>query len=170
MTLQFAATIGWVDHRLPQVAAAIHELQCRAYSQEARLLGVASLPAHERTAADVTNLQEEFRAVYLGPRMVALISTERPSDAGSVNIAVNITVNIASLVVDPDYQRRGFAKLLLADLFSRTQGVPLTVSTGAANQPALELYRRLGFVDVERWTLQLSGLQLVRLERPAQPG
>jgi len=59
---------------------------------------------------------------------------------------------LTDLVVDPNYRRRGLARFLVVELikYARLQYIDrLCVQTDSSNQPALALYRALGFEQVE---------------------
>lgn len=62
-------------------------------------------------------------------------------------------MGLQRLEVDPEYRRRGMATCLLSNILSdlRQQGVALVeAQTMQNNEPALGLYRRLGFFEVDR--------------------
>lgn len=147
-----------VDHRLEQVARQLHSVQMRAYAQEAALLGAVWFPPLDRTVDDVRNSAETFVAAVDAGVIVGAISTEPDPQAGAVQVS--------SLVVDPDFQRRGIGRgLLQAVLEAHGQG-DLTVQTGARNAPALALYESAGFRIARRWLVGREPLELVKLLRP----
>ena len=144
-----------VDHTAEPVARAVHAVQMSAYAQEARLLGVEEFPPLTRTVEDVRTCTEDFLAVYVGSELVGSISVE-PEREGVV---------IASLTVAPAFQRRGLATALLEELLRRHGEDVITVQTGAANLPALDLYARTGFVESGRRRLDAESLEVVELQR-----
>jgi len=153
-----------VDHSAEPVARAIHAVQRSAYAQEARVLGVQEFPPLRRTLEDVRTCAEEFLAVYVGSELVGSASVEPDHESAGVIIA--------SLTVAPAFQRRGLATALLEELLRRHGEDVITVQTGAANLPALELYARSGFVESRRWRAGEEALELVELRRrpPGLPG
>jgi len=126
-----------------------------AYAQEARLLGVEEFPPLTRTVEDVRTCTEDFLAVYVGSELVGSISVE-PEREGVV---------IASLTVAPAFQRRGFASALVEAVLRRHGSGLISVQTGAANLPALDLYARTGFVETGRRRLDAESLEVVELQR-----
>lgn len=74
-------------------------------------------------------------------------------------------IHIGSLGVHPDCFRRGFGRGLLERVVDRFPGRRITVSTGAANAPAIRLYEGLGFAIAKRWATPKEGIPMVTLER-----
>lgn len=59
---------------------------------------------------------------------------------------------IDSLTVDPKFFRKGIASQLISyilDLFEFTEAI---VETAVANDPAINLYKKYGFVEFKQWT------------------
>ena len=148
-----------IDHRALPIAQQVHAVQMSAYTQEAQLLGANYFPPLERTVDDVRTSAEEFLAAFIGDEMVGAVSVW-PDREG-------MGVNIASLVVAPQFQRRGIGKRLLATVLAERGCGELTVQTGAKNLPALALYAQAGFVELRRWLVGREPLELVKLHRPA---
>ncbi len=78
------------------------------------------------------------------------------------------TIDIHRLVVAPRAFRRGIATALLDALDARFPGRHTLVSTGRANGPARELYRRRGFTIVREREV-IPGLWVTDLERRGGP-
>jgi ribosomal protein S18 acetylase RimI-like enzyme len=72
---------------------------------------------------------------------------------------------ITSLVVHPAHQRRGVGRALLAEVLRLGPTQVFAVSTGAANTPALALYREFGFVAYRHGTMGKESLPVVKLRR-----
>jgi ribosomal protein S18 acetylase RimI-like enzyme len=154
--MRTAFHIELVDHRAPAIARQLHAVQMSAYAQEARLLGAVYFPPLECTVEDLQNSDEEFLAAFVGGEIVGATST-RPDEEG-------MGTNISSLVVAPQFQRRGIARGLLAAVLA-AHGGELTVQTGARNWPALALYAQVGFVELRRWLFGPEPLELIKLRR-----
>jgi ribosomal protein S18 acetylase RimI-like enzyme len=147
-----------VDHAALPTARQLHAVQMRAYAQEAVLLGATFFPPLERTVEDVMTCTEAFVAAFAGDAIVGAISME-PDGEG-------LGMNIASLVVEPRFQRQGIGRRLL-DAALATHGMgEMTVQTGARNLPALALYEQVGFVAFRHWLVGSEPLALVKLRRP----
>nr|WP_283254224.1 GNAT family N-acetyltransferase [Ramlibacter paludis] len=129
----------------------------RAYAQEAALLGATWFPPLERTVEDVQSSKEHFLAARADGRIAGAIGVE-PDPEG-------LGITIASLVVDPCFQRQGMGRKLLEAVLAAHGDAGLTVQTGARNAPALALYEAKGFVVTRRWLVGREPLELVRLRR-----
>ncbi|MGZ5196053.1 MAG: GNAT family N-acetyltransferase [Ramlibacter sp.] len=77
---------------------------------------------------------------------------------------------ISSLVVMPAVQRHGVASALLLEVLRRFGSQALVVSTAAGNIPALSLYGRFGFIELDRrFAGTLALVQLGRATMPPEP-
>ncbi len=149
-----------VDHRSEDVARRLHAIRMLAYRQEAKLLGAIHFPPLERTVGDVRASSEEFCCACWDEEIVAALSTCPDREGGGVNVA--------SLVVHPDFQRRGLGRALLSAAVAKHAGVELTVRTGAGNEAVLALYGLFGFREYRRLWVGSEPLELVELRRPAE--
>src|SRR6185295_2325550 len=132
-------------------------VQMLAYAQEAKLLGAIDFPPLRRTVEEIRTREEEFFVALVGGEMVGAISVQPDQDG--------MGRNIASLVVAPASQRRGIARQLMTEVLRRYGDAALTVQTGVRNEPALNLYAQLGFVEIRRWFVGREPLELVKLCR-----
>ena len=147
--------IRHLDQRNCTVAAAIHALQMAAYAQEAALLGVTDFPPLRRTVADIRADDARYFGASVETTLAGVIWIETGE--------TELQTTIAGLVVAPAYQRRGIARRLLRHVLHAFPGQTFTVSTGAANLPALALYTAFGFVEVARTVLGPDALVVVTL-------
>jgi ribosomal protein S18 acetylase RimI-like enzyme len=135
----------------PALADALAALQRAAYRVEAELVGSDEIPPLRQTGRDLAGAEEAF----LGDPDWGFVATTRDGDH----------LDICRLVVHPLHHRRGLATRLLDALDAIETGVRrTTVSTAAANAPALALYERRGFAVV-RTREAPAGLKLLDLER-----
>ncbi|WNV86537.1 GNAT family N-acetyltransferase [Umezawaea sp. Da 62-37] len=110
------------------------QLQRAAYAVEARLIGFDAIPPLHETPDELRACGESF----LGTEgLTGAVSWERLEDG---------TLDICRLVVHPSAHRSGIASALLDALDALEPADRTVVSTGTANLPAMELYRRRGFV------------------------
>lgn len=153
--------IELVDHSVAGIAKQIHAVQMAAYAQEAELLGAIYFPPLERTVEEVRTSAETFLAAFVDAEMVGAVSIS-PDQEGR-------GMNIASLVVAPQFQRRGIGAALTGGILAEHGSGEVTVQTGAKNLPALALYSQAGFVELRRWLVGREPLELVKLRRPPNP-
>jgi ribosomal protein S18 acetylase RimI-like enzyme len=146
-----------VDHTNRDIARRIHAMQQRAYAQEAALLGARRFPPLEQTVEDVMAATETFYAAFIGDEAVGALAVSRESGGEEVTIA--------SLVVAPAFQRRGLGRALIEAALAAYPRTAFFVETGVKNVPALSLYARYGFTEIERWFVGDEPLELVRLRR-----
>ncbi|MFJ3726216.1 GNAT family N-acetyltransferase [Streptomyces sp. NPDC090045] len=119
-------------------AVAVHRVGRAAYAVEAELIGFDGIPALGESLAEMRAQELNWvGAVPEAGELAGFLAWEEEADGG---------ISIDRLCVSPAWFRRGIASLLLrhalTDLFA---GRPVTVTTGAANTPALSLYAHLGF-------------------------
>jgi ribosomal protein S18 acetylase RimI-like enzyme len=137
------------------VAAVVLELQRRSYAVEARLIGSDRIPPLHESLEQLQACGETFLGAYVDERLAAVVSWKFDG----------ATIDIHRLAVDPDSFRRGVgAALVRAALGSEPEARRAIVQTGAANEPAKELYRGEGFTEVGRREV-LPGLWITQFER-----
>lgn len=125
-----------IDHADHELSARIVEIQRAAYAVEAELIGFDGIPVLEETAADVRRRGDlTWHGAFVDDTLAGIIAWTQEGDA----------VDIDRLAIDPAYARRGLGRRLV-------RSVPVTgettVSTGAANTPAVTLYLGEGFVPI----------------------
>jgi ribosomal protein S18 acetylase RimI-like enzyme len=147
--------IRLLDHHDLAVAMRIHAIQMAAYAQEAALLGAVSFPPLERQVVDVQRTEGRFLGVFLDGQLAGSLSVEPGS--------VEHELTISSLTIDPEFQRRGLGRALLAAVIREFAFCGLIVSTGARNLPALALYAQFGFVEFSRRLVGEEQLEVVAL-------
>ncbi|MFD4243089.1 GNAT family N-acetyltransferase [Streptomyces sp. NPDC058525] len=118
-------------------AVAVHRIGRAAYAVEAELIGFGGIPALGESLAQMRARGLSWvGAVGAGGELAGFLAWEETGGG----------IGIDRLCVDPAWFRRGIASRLLrhalTELFA---GLDVTVSTGAANQPAVALYTRMGF-------------------------
>ncbi|MFF9373816.1 GNAT family N-acetyltransferase [Streptomyces griseoluteus] len=130
-------------------------LQRASYAVEARLIGFDGIPPLHETLEQLRATDESFLGIRDGSRLVGAVSWSRlPNDA----------LDICRLVVHPVVHRRGVATALLDALDSIEPAELTVVSTGTSNLPAVELYRRRGFMPVGKRRIA-PGVTVTLLER-----
>lgn len=146
-----------LNHRLPAISNTILDVQRSAYVLEAKLLGVSRFPPLELTVNDIQQSEAVFLGAKVNEQLVGVIGHEPCSEPGQRNII--------SLVVLPEWHRRGIAKELLTIVLNECTELAITVSTGAKNSPALALYSKFGFVEYSRRVEGRKPIEIVNLRR-----
>ena len=146
-----------LDHSLVSVAERIHAVQIAGYTQEAMLIGAQHFPPLARTLEDVRWSSEQFFGAYVGNELAGTASIESGGEG---------RIGLSTLVVAPEWHRRGVGGTLLHHIMELHGDHEIQVQTAARNFPALALYRRSGFVEVLRWFVGAEPLELVALRRP----
>ncbi len=146
--------IGVLDHRDSAVASKIRAVFQLAYTKEAELIGADDFPPLRRNVSDIVSAASTFHGVWQDEGLAAILEYR----------AAEESLEIDSLVVHPNFFRRGLAKLMMIDLLQRRDWQIATVETAGANMPAILLYEKLGFSESKRWMLEV-GIEKVRLIR-----
>ncbi|MGZ2356857.1 GNAT family N-acetyltransferase [Streptomyces sp. 372A] len=139
----------------PGTLRQLWDLQRASYAVEARLIGFDGLPPLHESLEQLRACDESFLGVREESELVGAVGWAR---------LPNGALDICRLVVHPVAHRRGIATVLLDALDSIEPAQLAVVSTGAANLPALALYRRRGFVPVGERQVA-PGLTITELER-----
>jgi ribosomal protein S18 acetylase RimI-like enzyme len=137
------------------IAADVLELQRRSYAVEARLIGSDRIPPLHESLEELQGCGETFLGAYVEGRLAAVVSWKFDG----------VTIDLHRLAVSPHVFRRGIgAALLRAALGSEPEARRAIAQTGAANEPAKQLYRREGFAEVGDREV-LPGLWISQFER-----
>ncbi len=114
---------------------AVVELQRAAYAVEAQLVGSDAIPALRETPEELRAAPERWIGTYDDGELVAAL----------VYLATPAVLDVSKLVVAPAAARRGHGERLVRRVLDLVPRPTTVVSTGAANVPAVALYRKLGF-------------------------
>jgi ribosomal protein S18 acetylase RimI-like enzyme len=148
------ALVVVLDHRDAGVAARIRDLQRASYRVEADLIGFDKMPPLLEDVEDIARL-----------KLTVLGAVERHEVLGVLGYSRDDgIVDIDRLAVDPTHFRRGVGRMLLDALHRRESDADrFEVSTGADNEPAIGLYRVMGYEPTHG---EISaGVNLVHLAR-----
>ncbi|MFI5830445.1 GNAT family N-acetyltransferase [Streptomyces sp. NPDC051578] len=123
-------------------AAAVFRIGRASYAVEAELIGFDGIPALSESLAQLRERPLRWLGAHGADGGIAgFLAWEEEPDG---------SVCVDRLCVAPASFRRGIASLLLRHLLTETvPGRRITVTTGAANVPAVGLYDRLGFARGE---------------------
>ena len=125
-----------------QIANRIHAIFQNSYGVEAELIGAPNLPPLLRTARDIASSKTDFYGFTDNDSLAAIIET----------LVEDKHLEIHSLTVDPTHFRKGIAGKLLNYVLAELDFTEAKVETAAANIPAINLYMKHGFVELNKWT------------------
>lgn len=134
--------INKLDNTNDRIAKAIFIIFQRAYTIEAQLIDVLNFPPLSRTVNDIKNSETLFYGYHENECLAAVIEVDVKNDC----------LDICSLTVDPNYFKKGIAHKLLESVLAITPVSQAIVETAVANTPAINLYKKHGFVEYKRWT------------------
>lgn len=154
-TAHLSNVIRLLKNRSISVATSILELQQRAYSEEARIIGIEcdSFPPLSQTAQDITKSRDSFVGYFRDEVLLGVISWETRT---------RTEWSISRFVVEPSETRKGIGALLMYELLFRSvvPGIEtIIVSTAKWNEPAVRFYRGWGF-EVVSETRSREGVEL----------
>ncbi|WP_298770006.1 GNAT family N-acetyltransferase [uncultured Shewanella sp.] len=131
-----------LEHENEAVARQIHKVFQHAYKIEAQLLGVSDFPPLSRAIDVIQQATTLFYGVFDKHCIAAVIEIELTDQQ----------LDIHSLTVDPEYFRRGFANQLIRYVLDNKDYLTAIVETAVGNFPAIQLYKKHGFIEYRRWT------------------
>jgi ribosomal protein S18 acetylase RimI-like enzyme len=117
----------------------ILSIQIPSYRVEAEIIECDNIPPLYDTIESLQKCKETFLGYYIQDELV-----------GAVSFKMKDTVlDIHRLIVSPNHFRKGIANRLLEFIECHYQGIQtIIVSTGAKNEPAVNLYLKKGFTKV----------------------
>lgn len=143
------------------VAGEVHRLGRRAYALEAELIGFDGIPALTESLAEMRSRPLRWLGATGARGEIQAFVAWEVTDAEP-------RIQLDRVCVEPRLVRRGLASLLLGHLLAEHgETHVVTVSTGAANVPAIALYEHLGFTRT-RDHEAAPGLVLADLTRRAR--
>jgi ribosomal protein S18 acetylase RimI-like enzyme len=146
--------IELLDHHSDELSRQIYDVFQASYQIEANLVGSSDFPPLRRKASHIQSSKTQFLGEWIGAELASVVEFSLSGD----------DLSIDSLVVHPQYFRRGLASQLMQAVLKRERWQRANVETAAANSPALDLYRKFGFTESTRW-LTADGIEKVGLVR-----
>ncbi|NOQ70605.1 MAG: GNAT family N-acetyltransferase [Crocinitomix sp.] len=112
-----------------------------SYAIEAKLLNAVDFPPLKRQLEGYTECANDFFGFMVNDQIAGVIEIDEKETA----------MHIQSLVVDPQFFRRGIAKKLIEHVLRSSKATLITVETGSANGPACALYKKNGFKEIKHY-------------------
>lgn len=137
-----------------EVARQIRAVFQRSYAVEAVLLKATVFPPLERPLESFLEMDTKFFGCFEGEELAGVVEVNHRADYTKIN----------SLVVCPQYFRRGIGRRLVQFVFDEFDAELFLVETGADNAPAIALYEKLGFREIEQWDTEI-GIRKVKFDR-----
>ncbi|WP_248928271.1 GNAT family N-acetyltransferase [Paenibacillus hamazuiensis] len=112
-------------------------LQIKSYEVEAKLIGFCEIPPLTDSIQTIQKSKETFIGCYEDGALIGAAAYDVSAEQAA----------ITRMMVHPEHFRRGVATGLLEEIERRIPpGMPIEVSTGTRNVPAMELYMKHGYV------------------------
>lgn len=124
------------------IAERIYVVFQNSYKVEAQLIGVFNFPPLSRSVNDIVNSKTDFYGFNDENSLAAVIEIEIDGRQ----------LDIHSLTVDPTYFRQGIADKLINYVLNAFDISNAIVETAVVNKPAINLYKKHGFLEFKRWT------------------
>ncbi|TXD82899.1 GNAT family N-acetyltransferase [Subsaximicrobium wynnwilliamsii] len=141
------------NHKL-EISKQMHSLFQLSYAVEAKLLDAVDFPPLKRPIESYQESKTTFYGYLEHGVLAGIIEISHSQNHTRIN----------SLVVSPMYFRRGIGGTLLEFVFDAFDSAVFVVETGANNKPATQLYKSLGFKEIEQWETDF-GIRKVRFEK-----
>lgn len=145
-----------LDNKNEKTSRTIRALFQASYQIEAELLNAVDFPPLKREVMDFVNSDTEFYGVCKGDEMAAIVEVNPSKD----------NTDIESLVVHPNYFRQGLGMQLMQFVLNAFNSKTFTVETGLENEPAIRLYKKLGFEEEKQWDTEF-GIRKIKFKKLA---
>ncbi len=137
-----------------EVSKKIHSVFQVSYAVEAKLLNATDFPPLKRSIANFVESRTAFYGYFVAEKLAGVIEIEHNASFTSIN----------SLVVAPNFFRRGIGSQLIKFVFNTYNSEQFVVETGLENGPATKLYKSFGFKEVKQWDTDF-GIRKIKFER-----
>lgn len=137
-----------------EVASQIRAVFQRSYAVEAALLKAKDFPPLKRPLSNFLESKTAFYGCIEEGELAGVVEVDHQVGYTKIN----------SLVVCPNYFRRGIGRRLVQFVFDEFDAKLFLVETGADNAPATALYKKLGFKELEQYDTEV-GIRKVKFER-----
>ncbi|MDC0601769.1 GNAT family N-acetyltransferase [Aliiglaciecola sp.] len=131
-----------LENSKQHVANQIFHVFQNSYPIEAKLINASNFPPLARSARNVKAAKTLFYGFY-----------EKGELAGVIEVRTRgQNLEIDSLTVEPKHFKKGIAGRLINHVLDAFEYSRAVVETAAGNEPAINLYKKHGFVEYKRWT------------------
>ena len=148
-----------LDHRTREIAEQIDKIQKESYRVEASLIGYNMIPYLAHGVEQLMGSGEIFLG-YMDDKILAGLLSYEVIESG--------ILDICRLAVLPEFFGRGIATELVMEVEKREPGFKkIFVQTARDNHPAVNLYRKLGYLTFKEFETP-DGLPIIRFLK--EPG
>ncbi len=130
-----------LSHTDTNIAQGIRQLFQESYAVEAQLLNAIDFPPLKRPLEDFILSTNTFYGYFKNDDLAGTIEIKDDTNL----------IHIQSLVVKPTHFRKGIGRQLMQYAMATHPSELYIVETGVANEPAIRLYKTLGFIEVDQW-------------------
>lgn len=134
--------ISKLENKNGDVASLIFTVFQNSYKVEAQLIEVCDFPPLTRSTRDIQCSETLFYGFFEQECLVGVIELVTKDELLEIN----------SLTVEPNHFKKGIAGKLLSYALKEFIFSEAIVETAIANEPAINLYKKHGFVEFKRWT------------------
>ncbi|KPV92831.1 Acetyltransferase (GNAT) family protein [Pseudoalteromonas sp. P1-30] len=134
--------IDKLNNKNTEIANIIFTVFQKSYAIEAGLIEALNFPPLARNTEDIKKSETTFYGFTENECLTAVIEVDTNSQC----------LDICSLTVDPSYFKKGIASKLINYVLEMSDLSYARVETAVANTPAINLYKKHGFVEFKRWT------------------
>ena len=146
--------IKLLNNKEPEVSKKIRVVFQASYAVEAKLLNAKDFPPLKRSLESYIKSDHDFYGFEFKKELAGVIE---------INSNKEVT-HIQSLVVHPNFFRRGIARELMEFVLNHYTSKTFMVETGVDNDPASLLYKKMAFKEVKQWDTSF-GIRKIRFEK-----
>lgn len=143
-----------LDNTKLTTAENMHHVFQKSYTVEADLLEAINFPPLQRTIENFAVCKNDFFGYFKDDTLAGIIEIKHHTSY----------THVQSLVVLPFFFRQGIASQLMSFVCMHYRKKPFFVETGVKNKPAINLYKKMGFVEVKQWDTDY-GIRKIRLNK-----
>ncbi|MEI8640847.1 GNAT family N-acetyltransferase [Pseudoalteromonas sp. Hal099] len=134
--------INKLNNKNTEIANIIFTVFQKSYAIEANLIEALNFPPLARNTEDIKKSETTFYGFTENECLAAVIEVDTNRQC----------LDICSLTVHPSYFKKGIASKLINYVLEMSDLSYARVETAVANTPAINLYKKHGFVEFKRWT------------------
>ena len=146
-----------LDNSNAEAAEQIYIVFQDSYKIEAQFIGVSfcHFPPLSRRIEDIKSAETLFYGYFVNGQLVGVIEVSTKQTQLKIN----------SLTVHPAFFKQGIAGKMISYVLTAFDCNQAIVETAVANTPAINLYKKVGFVEFKQW-VPSHGIPKVAMSKP----